>query len=322
MSDAPPPTYEQATGSSAASSSHPVANSSANHASSHLNVPGTDDTGGIPAAYRRSMEDEARPLPEGWVRSYDPENEHQFFVDTTKDPPRSTWVHPYDDEEYLNSLSSDERERIEQESINFRRDHPPSKDDMIHSHSDVEDDDFMPRHYQNQVNEGSSSRPDSSQQLPPRPQGDSDKGKGKVSFGRKLKDKVTGMTHEEREQARRQRAEHERKIYEMHIKVRQAMHRAMETGQPQLIGKDRDGKEIYIEPPRPPYAGGGFGMGGYGYSPYSPYNSQGIYTAPNARYIRPAGPYARPYGRPYGGGHGLPLAGGLLGGAMLGTLLF
>ncbi|KAM3417724.1 hypothetical protein BST61_g5957 [Cercospora zeina] len=293
MAEAPPPTYEQATGSSSASSR-----------------PAGKD--GMSAAYRRSMEDEGRPLPEGWVRSYDPQNKHQFFVDTTKDPPRSIWHHPHDDDEYLNTLSGEERERVEQESLTYKHD-------------------YLPQHYQKQTGNASPSTTTtttSHAELPPRSDGkDEGKGKQKLSFGRKLKDKVTGMSHEEREAARRQREEEERQAYEMHVKVRAAMQRAAETGQPQLIGRDREGRDIYMEPPRPPYAGG-YGMsGGYGYNPYQPYNSQGIYTTPNARYIRPAVPYGRPYGgygygRPYGGGLAMPLAGGLLGGALLGGLLF
>lgn len=309
-----PPSYAQATGSSV-SSSQPAASSSSNaNASSRLEVPGASNhgKGGIPDSYRRSMEDEMRPLPQGWVRTFDPQSQHQFFVDTTKDPPRSIWVHPYDDDEYMRSLSGEQRERIEQETIEWRkRHHHPSKEDYVHAHSDDEDD-MLPQAY--------TSTPASHQELPPRPDGQ-DKGKGKDrSFGRKLKDKMTGMTHEEREQERRERAAEEQRMYEMHVRVRDAMQRAMQTGQPQWLGKDRDGKDVYIEPPRPPYAGGYPYRGGYGYSPYH----QGIYTTPSARYIRPQMPYGRPYGGGYGGGYGMPLAlgGGLLGGAVLGSLMF
>ncbi|GIZ47672.1 hypothetical protein CKM354_001075700 [Cercospora kikuchii] len=324
MADAPPPSYEQATGSSSASS-RPAASSNTTH-DDHLKVPGASGKDGMSAAYRRSMEDEGSPLPTGWVRSYDPQNQHQFFVDTTKEPPRSIWHHPHDDDEYLDSLSGEQREQAEQESLTYKRNHPPTKEDYIHAPSDDEDD-YLPQHYQKQTGNHASSSA-SNAELPPRPDGkDGGKGKEKVSFGRKLKDKVTGMSHEEREAARRQREEEERQAYEMHVKVRAAMQRAAETGQPQLIGRDREGRDIYMEPPRPPYAGG-YGMGGgYGYNPYQPYNNQGIYTTPNARYIRPAVPYGRPYGgygygRPYGGGMAMPLAGGLLGGALLGGLLF
>lgn len=67
---------------------------------------------GIPPEYRRSMEDEGRPLPQGWIRQYDDESHHQFFVDTTRSPPRSIWQHPYDDEDYMSSLDPQERTRI------------------------------------------------------------------------------------------------------------------------------------------------------------------------------------------------------------------
>ncbi|EME40137.1 hypothetical protein DOTSEDRAFT_74839 [Dothistroma septosporum NZE10] len=318
-----PPSYSQATGSSKPSNpALSAAGSSSHNDSSHLNVPGASSGGknGIPAAYRRSMEDEQRPLPNGWVRTYDPSSEHQFFVDTTKDPPRSVWHHPYDDDEYLATLPAEERERIEQESMTgmLGNGNHASKEHMIHAHSDDEDD--------HQHAAAGSSAAESSAQLPPRPEG---KGKqSERSFGRKLKDKVTGMTHEQREVERKRRAEEERRMYEQHLRMRQAMTKAMQTGQPQLLGKDRDGKDVYVEPPaQGGYYGGGYGNG-YGYNPYQ--QPPGVYTTPNARYIRPQDPYARP-GYGYGGGYGrggmgygapLALGGGLLGGLLLGDLLF
>lgn len=152
-------------------------------------------------------------------------------------------------------------------------------------------------------------------------------------WGRKLKDKVTSSTHEEREQARQQRAREEQQAYESHLAARRAMTRAIQTGEPQLLGKDRQGRDVYVEPPTGPGAGY-YGNNGYGYSPYS----QGPYANPNARYLRPnckssysqprtsadmiTDGYGRPYGYGYGGGLGLPIAGGLLGGALLGAALF
>ena len=310
-SDAPP-SYDSVAGGS---SSHQTAG-----VSGHLGVPGQNKSkNGIPSAHRRSMEDECRPLPKGWVRSFDPETGHQFFVDTTTEPPRSIWTHPYDDEGYLRTLSGEERERIEQESLR----HPggqPSKADIMHEHTDEED----------------HATPS---ELPPRPAAKdaSGKGKGKAPLGRRMKDKLTGTTHEERERERARRDEEERQLYERHLKIRQAMAKAMQTGQPQLIGKDRDGKDVYIEPPgyQQGYAGGGglgaarLGGGGYGgggmypgRQMYSPYGS-GMYAPPGS-YMRPAMPYGRPYGGGFGGGYGMPLAlgGGLLGGALLGGALF
>lgn len=150
-----------------------------------------------------------------------------------------------------------------------------------------------------------------------RPAGTASQPTGIHKYGRKLKDKVTSSTHEEREQQRRKRAELERRQYERHMQLRQAMSKAMQTGQPQFVCKDEKGQDVYIEPPSHGMRGG-YGGGGYGYNPYA----SGPYSNPNARFIRPAQPYARPYGYGYGGGLGLPLAGGLLGGALLGGALF
>lgn len=263
----------------------------------------------MPASARRSMEDEARSLPKGWVRSYDPESHHQFFVDTTKDPPRSIWVHPYDDDEYLGSLSSEERERIEEESMRHPPDSQPSKADIMHDHTDEDD---VPN------------------ELPPRPQAPETQGKGKKSLGRRVKDKLTGSTHEEREQERARREQKERELYQRHLAIRDAMNKALQTGEPQLIGRDRDGQDVWLQPPQ--YRGSSQYPGGYGVSPYGSGGMGGFgggmygggMYAPPGMYRRPGMPYGRPYGRGYGGGYGMPLAlgGGLLGGALLGGAMF
>ncbi|KAJ7063654.1 hypothetical protein C8F01DRAFT_1133826 [Mycena amicta] len=38
-------------------------------------------------------------LPPGWIKQFDPTSQRHFYVDTTV--PRSTWSHPYQDEQYL-----------------------------------------------------------------------------------------------------------------------------------------------------------------------------------------------------------------------------
>jgi hypothetical protein len=298
------------------------------------------------------MEDEARSLPAGWIRQYDPESEHQFFVDTNVEPPRAIWWHPYDDPDYLNSLSSEERERIQ----TLHR--VPTDHDMIAFESDIDDhtDDEGDR-------PAAPPRPSKDNQkfpaeLPPRP-GQSHAGASsssnnnnlqvpKASLGRRMKDKLTGTTHEEREKIRAQRQKEEEELYRRHQMYRAAMRKAMETGEPQLIGKDKQGRDVYIEPPPAGYGtyggtyGGGFGgagvLGGGGGYPgsgfygggmggnrvgYNPYAQGGPYANPNARYLRPAGPYSqRPYYGGYGGGLGLPIGMGLLGGALLGGAMF
>jgi hypothetical protein len=156
--------------------------------------------------------------------------------------------------------------------------------------------------------------------LPPRPT--AEPSGGIHCFGRRLKDKLTNTTHEERERMRQQRAKEEQEAYERHLMYRQAMARAMETGQPQFIGKDKEGKDVYIEPPEGYGPAGGYGAGPGGYVGYNPY-TQGPYANPNARFVRPQAPYSRPYYGGYGGGMGVPLGLGLgLGGGLLASSLF
>ncbi|MCJ1460534.1 hypothetical protein MMC28_010916 [Mycoblastus sanguinarius] len=277
-----PPSYDEAAASSASSSrrrTHQLPNKTRN---------------GIPPLTRRSMEDEGRDLPHGWTRQYDSQNNHQFFVDTNAEPPRSIWHHPYDDEQYLNSLDPQERERVE----GLHR--SPSQADIAAESSD-DDGDGGHHHDRSKYTAGAGV------QQPSHPPG------GVTKFGRKMKDRITHTTHEQRETQRLQRAEEERRTYERHQRLRQAMSQAAQTGQPQLIGKDKNGKDVYIEPPN----GVNMPQGGYGYNPYS----QGPYANPNATFIKPNYPYSRPYGGGYGGGYGLPLAGGLMGGMLLGDMM-
>lgn len=282
----PPPTYEAAT----SSSSEPTPG---------IQRVSTDgparrmERNGIPPERRRSMEDELRELPPGWVRSFDPESSHQFFVDTRADPPRSIWVHPYDDEQYLSTLSPEERKK------HARLHRTMTVNDVAAEDSDA-DDDLPPRSQAPTTTTGAAAAGADAQP------------KGIHKFSRKLKDKLTGQTHQEREQIRLRRAEQERQAYVAHMKARQAMIRAMQTGEPQFLWKDQQGRDVYVQPPHGAYAP----RGQYGYNPYDRYNY------PTTRYMRPAGPYGRPVGYGYGGGAGLPIAAGFLGGALLGGALF
>jgi hypothetical protein len=315
-----PPSYDAATSASAQTTG---ASSSTNPSSSSSNPHKTRN--GIPPQSRRSMEDEARALPTGWVRQFDPESHHQFFVDTTKEPPRSTWQHPYDDDTYLNSLSPEEQARIH----GLHR--VPSEADIIAESSDDDD------HHTTSGKPGTTAGP--REHYPNTlPRRGSPEPKGIHKFGRRMKDKLTSSTHVERQQQRQHRAEEEERIYRQHQAYREAMARAMETGEPQLLGKDKQGRDVFIEPP---YGyggygaaggpiGGGFGgrtypgQGNYGHGGvgYNPYQQGGPYAAPNARYIRPQVPYARPYGYGYGGGLGLPIGLGLGAGLLTTGLLF
>ncbi len=290
-----PPSYDEAAASGSGSTSRPSQ-------PSHLSPP-HKERNGISASERRSMEDEGRTLPSGWLRQYDPQNHHQFFVDTNVQPPRSIWHHPYDDDQYMNGLDAVERRRIQ----NLQK--IPTQAD-IEAESSDDDADGQKHH------DHSKPATDSTGELPPR---GAPPAKGVTRFGRRMKDKMTQTTHEEREAQRKQRAEEEQRAYQRHMELRQAMSRAVQTGQPQFVGKGREGKDVFIEPPQGIGAGqGGYrGQGGYGYNPYT----QGPYSNPNATFIRPQYPYSRPYGGGYGGGFGLPLAGGLMGGLLLGDMM-
>ena len=103
------------------------------------------------------------------------------------------------------------------------------------------------------TDEEDSSHPSHFADLPPRPE---EKGKGKQSYGRRLKDKLTGTTHEQREQERYRRNQEEDEAYRQHMHVRRAMTLAEQTGEPQFLGKDNQGFDVYLEPSygvRPPY---------------------------------------------------------------------
>lgn len=221
---------------------------------------------GIPLPARRSMEDELRPLPPGWVREFDPETQHQFFVDTMASPPRSIWHHPYDDDTYLDSL-------------------PPSERDQIRA-----------------THSGPPRRPSAADIAAEDTDGDSsdagDSTSSKRSLGRKLKDRLTGTTHEQRaaERARRAAAEHE--LYRQHRLLRRAMHEAMRTGRPQLLGRDENRAHVYLEPPGHTFPGVS------GVRRLSPYLSEVVYDGSDGRRPGPAGRYLRPEGEMYGMGYG------------------
>ena len=292
----PPPSYEQATTGPDSLPQHP--------------------RNGIPLHARRSMEDELRPLPRGWVREFDPETQHQFFVDTMSSPPRSIWHHPYDDETYLASLPDSERESIRKTYSSLdpskRR---PSQADIAAESTDGES--------------------------------DTEHGKDHRSLGRKLKDRITGTTHEERAAERERRAAAEHEMYRQHRILRRAMLEAMRTGRPQLLGRDENTmQKVFLEPPGHTFPGV------MGVRRISPYMSEVVYdeedgrrAGPPGRYLRPEGGmygegyggygcgkfaggrwdrpmegYGRPMGMGYGGGLGFPLMAPLLGGMMLGGL--
>lgn len=308
----PPPSYEASTSNNSQPQSAQTTGVPPQD-TNHLTVP-LRSRNGIPPEERRSMEDSARALPEGWVRQYDRETHHQFFVDTRANPPRSIWHHPHDDEQYLASLPEHEREHIK----GLQRVHSLGDIEAESSDDDTGRDSHGPQ---------ASATHQQQQQQP----GLLDTGPEKLSksekFGRKLKDKLTSSTHQERAAKRQQRAEAERQAYYQHQHIRRQIQRAVETGEPQLLGKDGEGREVWIEPPQ-----GAPGLHGRGNAHVvNPWNRGGYFGGPPGMmagpYARPVGPYSRPYGRGgygygYGGGMGMAPLLGLGVGMGLGGLMF
>ncbi|KAI1268072.1 hypothetical protein F5Y18DRAFT_278082 [Xylariaceae sp. FL1019] len=328
----PPPNYSEATG---ASSGPPPSLS-------------RRERNGISPETRRSMEDERRPLPEGWVRSFDPQTSHQFFVDTRQDPPRAIWHHPLDDEAYLATLDPAERDHVG--NLQRQWSQADVEDESTDEDSDDDDHGKPPHHFWQR------QKPDQKPEQGTAKAAGKEEISGPHRLGRRVKDAVTGTTHEQREEQRRRRAEREADLYRQHQIFRRGLEAAMRTKQPQRLGDDDNGRSVYLEPPGTRYRGvtkvkrlsdsvvevfyergggphvegggenprfvraddedddldrGGFGYGrGYQRGGYAP------------GYMRPYAPYGRPYGYGYGGGMGLPMMAPLFGGMMLGGLLF
>ncbi|GAA6029022.1 hypothetical protein JCM8097_001556 [Rhodosporidiobolus ruineniae] len=240
----------------------------------------TSDEGGqesvIPSEDRQTMMDEARLLPQGWRREFDPASQHYFYVDTHASPPRSIWTHPLDDPEYLSSHPKEAKELAASYA-------PPEGAPPGHGHGEEEKDKKGRDHVSAFEGDG--------------------KGKGteKRSLGRKMKDKLTGSTHEQRVAERKKRQEEEMKQYQSYLRRRQEILQAQQAGRYQPAYAAPAGPYMRAQP----YYGSGIGMPAYGYGGYGGYGYGG---------------YGR---RPMGGmGTGMAVGGGLLGGLLLGDMLF
>jgi len=242
---------------------------------------------------------EELPLPYGWIREFDPNTNHPFWVDTKADPPRAIWTHPYEDEQYLRE-HPEVREKVgsltqKQGSKDSSRTKPARR----HSFSGRESASMADEH---------PTSPDSSR-----------KGKEKRGFFGKLKDKAIG-TKEEREEYKKEQAriesERQRQRTEM-IRVQQARYAQEQARFRQQQSMYNQGQypagphqRRFRPPPGDPFTGyaPGYGYGyGNGYGNYG--NGLG---------------YGRGYGG-YGGGSSnnsaLPILGALAGGLLLGDLL-
>ncbi|KAI9461787.1 hypothetical protein HD554DRAFT_2028044, partial [Boletus coccyginus] len=133
-------------------------------------------------------------LPPGWIEQYDSNYNQTFWaslVDTQSDPPRATWVHPHEDEQFL--AEQPEVKANEETSSESDLDAPPPYDVATEGRASGSGEDKKA---------GSSKRADP----PDAVSGESSHAEHKRGVFGKLKDKAIG-TKEEREEHKRIRAE-------------------------------------------------------------------------------------------------------------------
>ncbi|RPD64975.1 hypothetical protein L227DRAFT_571427 [Lentinus tigrinus ALCF2SS1-6] len=227
------------------------------------------------------MSNDNLPLPEGWIRELDPSTQHPFWVDTKAKPPRSIWVHPYEDEQFLRE-HPDIRDRLARESPS---DAPPPYSPRRHSYSGSSSGSRLNVPERNDAMRTSISQPGTP--------GVSQQNRG--LFG-KLKDKAIG-TKEEREARRREDKRREEEYMRQLAEQRRLRQQAIE--------RQRMSSPI--------------GRYGSGYGPQygAPYG-QPMYAAPTSSPFGMGG-MRRTGG--FGGGIGMPLLAGAAGGLLLGDLL-
>ncbi|RDX52033.1 hypothetical protein OH76DRAFT_1470727 [Lentinus brumalis] len=245
------------------------------------------------------MSNDNLPLPDGWIREVDPKTKHPFWVDTRAKPPRSIWIHPYEDEQFLRE-HPDIRDRLARE----REEAPPPYSPRRHSYSGAPSGSRL-----NVPERTDAARPTSHPGTPVATQND------RGFFG-KLKDKAVG-TKEEREARRREDRRREEEYMRQLAEQRRLRQQALEQ---QRMSS--------------PFGRLG-GSSSYG-SQYGRPFGQPMYAAPAGNPFsmgmgRRPGMFGGGYGGGYGGGMGmggmggmgmgLPILGGLAGGLILGDML-
>jgi hypothetical protein len=136
-----------------------------------------------------------------------------------------------------------------------------------------------------------------------------------VMLGRKLKDRMTHTTHEEREMTRRLRAAERERVLRWEHKIRRTMSKAMDSGQPQYLHTDGDGMDVYVEPPDRAAAASASSSKtttrDIDTNPLSPYHD------PNARFVKPKYTYDDLYGYETVELYGVCLTSGVYGGSLI-----
>ncbi|EMD42165.1 hypothetical protein CERSUDRAFT_70547 [Gelatoporia subvermispora B] len=255
-------------------------------------------------------------LPDGWVQEFDPNNNHPFWVDTRANPPRSIWVHPYEDEQFLKE-HPDIRDKLAQLRAKGAGpdDNPPPYSPRRHSYSGTSSNSRL-----NVPRPGGANDRNATSHPPSPAPGASAKQRG---FFGKLKDKAIG-TKEEREAAQR---EQERVMQEV------AQQRAQQRRQQRVSAP---GYAVPGPSYRPSY---GAPVGSPGRTRYTTRYGSGLGGfGRNCGYGGGYGGYGGGYGYGDGygrsgfgggglggrsgfGGVGLPLLGGMAGGLLLGEAI-
>jgi len=268
---------------------------------------------GPPPAY------DERELPAGWTREFDPKTNRHFYVDTLAKPPRSVWVHPLgilaqhvDQQHGGNEDEDDDDDERPEEPIPERPAtlSPKKRESSISSYpADVKrrpDEEYRDVSAPSAVGPSSSSSPASGPVVPVVLGSRQKRG----LIGR-LRDGVFG-SKEERKTRRALRKARHREEERLYMERRNAL---MAQRQRELEAE----REAYRRSGGQYQQSGYYGGGQYGYCAPSP-NAYGGPAYNNQYGYGPSDPY---YNRRRGGGGlGLPLLGGLLGGMLLGDLLF
>jgi len=174
-----------------------------------------------------------RPLPYGWTSQVDTNSGHTFYVDTKAQPPRSIWVHPLDDEQYL-------------------REHPDAREKHSHA-ADQKTPQYSAPPTPSVATPGSSADR-AGYASPSGP-------KKKQGLLGKLKDKVVG-TEEEREQEKRHKAEQKRQMMEL----RERRHQEMLAQQAAMYQEQQRQQQMYAQQ-QAQYGGPQYAPQPYGYAP-------------------------------------------------------
>lgn len=290
---------------------------------------------------------EERPLPIGWIRQFSPDHSRWYYVDTdeNKGTGRSTWNHPLFDEIYLSTLDPDERTLVEWDNKLFMlrqmgvsialccepqrvldaRDALAQMGDTDEIDRTSEPPDDAKKRRTSAFSSGilsAGQSPDPSSAAPSAPGGTQTKRVRRFKrMGRRLKDGVTKSTHAERAEKRKAKKKRQDTFSDAQARLCKAFATSRDTGVPQFVQEDLDGRDVLVLPPR-------FGpVGPPGADQPMPLEDPYAFLLKNPRLKCVRTPNFEAALLPNGGnevkqqGAALPIVTGVVGGLILGALL-